>query len=280
METIFQKYRDIKTKYETLVEKNKQNLIYEDGVYYNQTLFDKEKKKEKWIEPLQSESKLILKEGDKEFFVKDERQSVEIYTTVGGNLIEQASLIKKDNKVSMVINLAEGIDAKYDYNNNKIYITHFIEDKYDPKKQDIMLYQEFINDKLILEKNYKEDFKISKEQMLKDLPDNFYTTALNYRIKKQKEDFEKNQMKVSVSEIEKSAKEKIQFVKEKLKTALETKNDFYRKIRVYKIYNENSIPVYSLIFPENPGVTRIYWMISINAETNKIISIEEVNPRD
>lgn len=281
-ETISQKHQNIKDKYDSLVQKNKQNLINEDGVYFNKTSYDQEKQKKngEWIDPLHSKSALILKEGNQDFFMKDEGQNLQIYTTIRGNLIEQATLIKKENKVAMVINFVEGIGAKYDYDNDKTYITHFIEDKYDPKKQDITLYQEFVNGKLVLEKNYQKDFKVSKAQMLKQLPDNFYTAALDYMIKKQKENPDNSQMKPSVSEIEKSAKEKIQLVKEKLKTALETKNDFYRKIRIHKIYNENNAPMYFLTFPENPGANRIYWMISIDAETNKIISIEQVNPID
>ncbi|KMQ69198.1 hypothetical protein ACM39_03590 [Chryseobacterium sp. FH2] len=66
METTFQKYRDIKARYDSFVKKNKQSLIYENGAYLKKTLYEREKqeKNDKWIAPLQSESKFLLQEGD------------------------------------------------------------------------------------------------------------------------------------------------------------------------------------------------------------------------
>lgn len=279
-EAISQKYQNIKDQYDALVEQNKQNLINEDGVYFNKASYEQEKQKKngEWIDPMHSKSKLVLKEGDQEFFIKDEGQGIQIYATRKGNLIEEASIIKKDNKVHRVTNFPEGIDASYDFDNDKIFLYYFILDKYDPKKRDIMLYQEFVNNQLVLEKNYKKDFKSSQEQMLKGLPDNFYHSALNYLIKESKERPEKGEMDKSASEIEKEIKERLQLIKNRLKTAIETKNDVYKKIRVYKTYNENNAPTYHLFIPENPTTTRVIWMINMDGKTNKIISVERETP--
>ena len=281
-EAISQKYQNIKDQYDALVEKNKQNLINEDGVYFNKTSYEQEKQKKngEWIDPMHSKSKLVLKEGDQEFFIKDEGQGIQIYATRKGNLIEQASITKKDNKVHRVANFPEGIGASYDFDNDKISLYHSIQDKYDIHKQDMMLYQEFVNNQLVLDKNYKKDFKISQGQMLKELPGNFYHNAVDYLVKKREEWLEKRKMEISVSEIEKEMKERIQPIKNRLKTALETKNDFYREIRIYKIYSENNTPIYHLTIPENPTITSVYWLINIDGKTNKIISIEQITPID
>ncbi|WP_131701398.1 hypothetical protein [Chryseobacterium sp. FH2] len=284
METTFQKYRDIKARYDSFVKKNKQSLIYENGAYLKKTLYEREKqeKNDKWIDPLQSESKFLLQEGDKEIFVKDEGQSETIYTYQKDRLIEKATVEKKNNTVYLIDNLAEGTAVRYDFNKNKVYLSQYIQDEQDPGKRDIMLDQEFINNELVLERNYKKDFKVSKEQMLSALPDNFYNSALDYMMRKYKDEYEKYieeeyKRKASPNEIEKIIKDRVQELKEKLKTTIETKNDFYKKIEIYKTYNENSYPLYDLSFPDSHvGI----WEMKIDGKTNEVIDIRLSIPRD
>src|SRR5690606_19550201 len=105
------------------------------------------------------------------------------------------------------------------------YMIHYVEDKSDPNKRDIMLRQEFINNKLAIEKNYKKDFEISKEQMLKKLADNFYHNSVSYlgsidfRIEFNKE-----------NDVKKAIQETLQPLKKKIEIAIETKNDYYKEI--------------------------------------------------
>lgn len=44
-EAISQKYQNIKDQYDALVEKNKQNLINEDGVYFNKPHMNRKNKR-------------------------------------------------------------------------------------------------------------------------------------------------------------------------------------------------------------------------------------------
>ncbi|MBV8327005.1 hypothetical protein [Chryseobacterium sp.] len=282
LETISKKSRELKDQYDSLVEKNKRNLINEDGVYFNKALYEQEKQKKngEWINPLLSKSTYTLKAGDNEFFIKDEGQGLQIYLTKKGYLMEQIHMIKKDGNVERVINFSEGISASYDDYNHKISVYHFIQDQYDPHKEDLMLYREYINKQVVSEKNYKKDFKISKEQMLKELPSNFYYTALDYLVRKQEEWHKKREIEKSVNEIETEIKKRLQPVKNRLQTALETKNDFYKEIRIFKLYNESNTPFYHLTIPENPAITSVYWMINIDGKSNKITRIEQIIPID
>lgn len=49
METTFQKYRDIKAKYDTMVARNKQNLVYENGAYFDKAFYDKEAPEKRYV---------------------------------------------------------------------------------------------------------------------------------------------------------------------------------------------------------------------------------------
>ncbi|MBP0611897.1 hypothetical protein J8J42_02415 [Chryseobacterium sp. cx-311] len=265
METTFQKYRDIKARYDSLVEKNKQNLVYQNGTYFKKTLYNKEVREKRYI-PEESASKFILEEGDKAYFVKNNAQHFELYTLQGNKVLEQASVLKNNNMVYLINNFTEGTIVRYRNEGDLEYMIHYVEDKSDPNKRDIMLRQEFINNKLAIEKNYKKDFEISKEQMLKKLADNFYHHSVSYlgsidfRIEFNKE-----------NDVKKAVQETLQPLKKKIEIAIETKNDYYKEIGISKNYNQDGQPVYDVTIPDHfVG----YWELKIDGKTNKVIEIK------
>lgn len=280
MDTIVQKYRNIILKYDSLVEKNRQNLTYEEGMYFIKSIYEKEKKdkNERWIDFMKSDAKFLLKEDDKDFFVEDEGQVKVLYTFQNKKLIEKARILKKNNTVSHIENFVEGTLVGYDiYENEKhIQLTHYIQDENDLDKRDFMLSQKYVNNELIEEINYKKDFKISKDQMLKKLPENFYNEAVKNILEEQKLKYAKNLGVVSLeeplnTEIEELIKEKIKEVQKKLKTAIEVKDDFYKELRISKDYDKDNNPVYNLKIRMNHLMS---WLLKIDGKTNKVLDIK------
>lgn len=272
METTFQKYRDIKAEYDTMVARNKQNLVYENGAYFDKAFYDKEAP-EKRYEPEKSDSKFILEDGGKAYFVKNYGQSFELYTIQGDKVVEQASLLKKNNMVYLINNYAEGIVVRYRDEGKIEYIIHYVQDKDDPTKRDIMLRQEFVNNKLATEKNYKQDFIVSKEQMLKKLANNFYSSAISYNSYNnvRKEQLNKDEIEL--------INNKIALLKESITKAIASKNFFYKEIKISKNYNQDNQPIYDVSFPFEAKIPtpNAKWDLQIDGKTNKVLKIEFVN---
>lgn len=262
-EAINQEYNAIKTKYQSLVEKNKKNLIYNYGVYFKKSnTIEEQHYNEKWIDPLQSESTLFLIEGNRRYFIDDKGQTEDIFTLQNNKLIEKASGIKNSNRIFYINNLLDGISARYDFNDDIVHLAQYIQDEFDPAKRDILLEQKFVHNKLISKKNYQKDFKTSQKEMLKKLPDNFHKTAQKY--------LEKQCLKKNISsESCKIRSEQISMLKEDLNKAILNKNDFYKEIRIYKIYNEDNYPIYEIYIQLHSE----FWEMKIDGKTNIVLSI-------
>ena len=237
METTFQKYRAIKTRYDSLVEKNKQNLVYEYGVYFTKSLYDKEAK-ERRVVPEKSNSTFVMEEGDRTYFVKNSSPTTfELYTLQDNKVIELANGMKDNNIFYRIDNFVEGTAVRYGLEGEIQSLAHYVQDKFDPNKRDVMLLQEFENNELLSEKNYKKDFKTTKEQMLKKLGDNFYNHAVRYL---DPIDFRKEFSKEN--DVKKAVQESLLPLKKTIETAIENKNDFYKRIKIFKHYDEDNLP--------------------------------------
>lgn len=262
METTFQKYRDIKARYDSLVEKNKQNLVYENGAYFKKSLYNEEAK-EKRNSPEKSDSKLVLDDDGKEIFVVSYTRGDLLYTYKNNKLYERINLSKDENELNSVFNTEENKGIEY-YPDGRIYIYSY--EKNEMGENELISEKLYQKNKLLHEKNYKKDFIVSKEQMLKKLADNFYHNSVSYlgsidfRIEFNKE-----------NDVKKAVQETLQPLKKKIEIAIETKNDYYKEIGISKNYNQDGQPVYDVTIPDHfVG----YWELKIDGKTNKVIEIK------
>lgn len=269
METTFQKYRDIKARYDSLVEKNNQNLVYENGAYFKKSLYDKDKKENKYP-PEKSDSRLVLKDEENEIFVVSVAGGDFLYIYNDNTLHERVFLARRQDLINSIENLEEKTNIEH-YPDGRIYIRNF--ETNDLGETELTLEKLYKDNELLDVKNYKKDFKITKEQMLENLPQNFLSHAAEYIMEEQKRKYAnglglKHLEEPMNSEIEQVIKKKIAEVHIQLKDAIDTKNEFYKKIRINRNYDENKNPVYHLNF-EN-------WIIDSAGKTNKVLNIQYV----
>jgi hypothetical protein len=111
----------------------------------------------------------------------------------------------------------------------------------------------------ILERNYEKDFPVSKEEILKQFPENFFKQASNLT-KGKKYSYDQKDWSRELSE--KNAK----LESEEFKLLI-SKN----KVRLDKLYDENNIPFYEIIFVSD---SRKYWSLKINPKTGDIYQID------
>ncbi len=281
-DAIFQKYSDIKTKYDSLVEKYRDSLIYTDRSddgrivysekgYYKNSIYEKDKKNN----PQTSKSRLFLKQGNTDIFFSNTGYNyLYMYAYKDGKLIEKTLLSFIDHTMGFIDDF---VDNTYvNYNNDTSTLIYNFEINKD-KEREIVLKQKYLNNKLIEERNYKKDFKISKEHMLKKMSENFYNEAVKNILQEQKLKYMqslgvKTLEEPQNTEIEERIKEKIKEVQKELKTAIEIKDDFYKEIIIDRDYNQENKPIYVLRFQN--------WRINIDAVTNKVLFIKYVVLRD
>lgn len=262
-EKTFQKYHNIKKKFDSLIKINKDLLIYRDGIYFLKR-FPKEKFQENNGELAGSiKSKLLLNDGENIYFVKDEGLSETIFMFDDKKLVKRITLDKKRNTIDYIDNVAESIAVRYDVDNNRIYLSHYFQDKADIGKREIILEQEYYNNHLVLTRNYKKDFKTSQKEMLKKLPDNFYKAAQKYLEKQCLEE-------TSSLESCKIKSKRISMLKEDLEMAIINKNDLYKEMRIHRSYNENNYPLYEIYIQDQSEL----WEIKIDGKTNIVLSID------
>ena len=269
METTFQKYRDIKARYDSLVEKNKQNLVYENGAYFKKSLYSEEAK-EKRNSPEKSDSKLVLDDDGKEIFVVSYTRGDLLYTYKNNKLYERINLSKDENELNSVFNTEENKGIEY-YPDGRIYIYSY--EKNEMGENELISEKLYQKNKLLHEKNYKKDFIVSKEQMLKKLADNFYSNAISYSSYNnvRKEQLNKDEIEL--------INNKIALLKESITEAIASKNFFYKEIKISKNYNQDNQPIYDVSFPFEAKIPtpNAKWDLQIDGKTNKVLKIEFVN---
>ena len=278
MENLLQKYREIRTEYNALVEKNKDSLVYIDrsedgltlygeGMYYKKSIYEKEKKKKQAFERLDSKSKLLLKQDNKEIFVANYSGGKTIYVYDNDNIIEKTN-ISNDDSGLQVENFVDNIYINHSVENSETEIYNLKLDN--DGARETTLYRKYKNDVLLLERNYEKDFKISKEQILKKLPDNFYESVIQYT---EGDEFKKIVRENSISKIMlDNFFESIKTKKKDIEVAIKDKNDLYKHIEISKYYDENGFPFYEVRIPD--------WKMKINPKNNKVIDVKRIISMD